>query len=40
MMRVCRLGKRGRGVVLVGRKDRKDIVREVREGMFRGSALI
>jgi len=38
--RVGRMGRRGRGVVLVGRNDRKDIVREVREGMFRGQALI
>ncbi|KAK5111625.1 hypothetical protein LTR85_011803 [Meristemomyces frigidus] len=39
--RVGRMGQRGgRGVVLVGRNDRKDVVREVREGMFRGSALI
>jgi ATP-dependent RNA helicase MRH4 len=34
------MGKRGRGVVLVGKKDRKDVVREVREGMYRGQALI
>jgi ATP-dependent RNA helicase MRH4 len=38
--RVGRMGRRGRGVVLVGRHDRKDIVKEVREGMFRGAALI
>jgi len=38
--RVGRMGRRGRGVVLVGRQDRKDIVREVREGMFKGQALI
>jgi ATP-dependent RNA helicase MRH4, mitochondrial len=38
--RVGRLGRRGRGVVLVGRGDRKDVVREVREGMFKGGALI
>lgn len=38
--RLGRMGRRGRGVVLVGRNDRKDVVREVREGMFRGSALI
>ncbi|KAI6877946.1 hypothetical protein KC360_g9022 [Hortaea werneckii] len=38
--RVGRMGRRGRGVVLVGRHDRKDVVREVREGMFRGQALI
>lgn len=38
--RVGRMGRRGRGVVLVGKNDRKDIVREVREGMFKGQALI
>ncbi|KAK5137916.1 hypothetical protein LTR08_006685 [Meristemomyces frigidus] len=38
--RVGRMGRRGRGVVLVGRQDRRDVVREVREGMFRGQALI
>ncbi|KAK4541348.1 hypothetical protein LTR36_008106 [Oleoguttula mirabilis] len=39
--RVGRMGQRGgRGVVLVGRNDRKDVVREVREGMFKGQALI
>lgn len=38
--RTGRMGRRGRGVVLVGKDDRKDVVREVREGMFRGSALI
>jgi len=38
--RVGRLGRRGRGVVLVGKNDRKDVVREVRDGMFRGAALI
>lgn len=38
--RVGRMGRRGRGVVLVGRNDRKDIVKEVREGMFKGQALI
>ncbi|KAF2721519.1 P-loop containing nucleoside triphosphate hydrolase protein, partial [Polychaeton citri CBS 116435] len=37
--RVGRMGRRGRGVVLVGKNDRKDIVREVREGMFKGQAL-
>jgi ATP-dependent RNA helicase MRH4 len=34
------MGRRGRGIVLVGRGDRKDVVREVREGMFKGMALI
>jgi ATP-dependent RNA helicase MRH4, mitochondrial len=38
--RVGRMGRRGRGVVLVGRHDRKDIVKEVRDGMFKGQALI
>lgn len=38
--RCGRMGRRGRGIVLVGKDDRKDVVREVREGMFRGSALI
>ena len=38
--RVGRMGRRGRGIVLVGKGDRRDVVREVREGMFKGSALI
>lgn len=38
--RAGRMGRRGRACVLVGKDDRKDIVREVREGMFRGQALI
>ncbi|KAK3618729.1 RNA helicase [Elasticomyces elasticus] len=38
--RVGRMGRRGRAVVLVGKGDRRDVVREVREGMFKGSALI
>ncbi|CAK1364751.1 ATP-dependent RNA helicase mrh4, mitochondrial [Cercospora beticola] len=38
--RVGRMGKRGRGIVLTGKHDRKDIVKEVREGMFKGQALI
>lgn len=38
--RVGRMNRRGRGIVLVGRKDRKDIVREVQDGMFKGQALI
>lgn len=38
--RTGRMGRRGRGVVLVGRHDRKDVVREIREAMFRGAALI
>ncbi|MCJ1473195.1 RNA helicase [Lambiella insularis] len=38
--RTGRMGRRGRGIVLVGKGDRRDVVREVREGMFRGQALI
>ncbi|KAE8393242.1 ATP-dependent RNA helicase mrh4, mitochondrial [Aspergillus alliaceus] len=38
--RLGRMNKRGRGIVLVGKKDRKDVVKEVRDGMFRGQALI
>jgi ATP-dependent RNA helicase MRH4 len=38
--RTGRMGRRGRGVVLVGKNDRKDVVREIREAMFRGAALI
>lgn len=38
--RLGRMNRRGRGVVLVGGKDRKDIVREVRDAMFKGQALI
>lgn len=38
--RLGRMNRRGRAVVLVGRKDRKDIVREVREAMHKGQALI
>ena len=38
--RVGRMGRRGRAVVLVGRKDRKDVIREIREAMFKGQALI
>ncbi|KAL9097421.1 MAG: hypothetical protein Q9165_000317 [Trypethelium subeluteriae] len=38
--RTGRMGRRGRGIVLVGRHDRKDVVKEVREGMFKGQALI
>lgn len=38
--RVGRMGRRGRGIVLVGKGDRRDIVKEVRDGMFRGTALI
>ena len=38
--RVGRMNRRGRAVVLVGKGDRRDIVSEVRGGMFRGAALI
>lgn len=38
--RTGRMGRRGRGIVLVGKNDRKDVVREVKEGMFKGQALI
>lgn len=38
--RTGRMGKRGRGIVLVGRGDRKDVVKEVREAMYMGKALI
>jgi len=38
--RLGRMNRRGRGIVLVGKKDRKDIVREVRDAMFKGQALI
>jgi ATP-dependent RNA helicase MRH4 len=38
--RTGRMGRRGRGIVLVGAGDRTDVVREVRDAMFRGEALI
>jgi ATP-dependent RNA helicase MRH4, mitochondrial len=38
--RTGRMGRRGRGIVLVGKHDRKDVVREVKEAMFKGQALI
>lgn len=38
--RTGRMGRRGRGVVLVGKNDRRDVVKEVRDGMFKGTALI
>ena len=38
--RVGRMKMRGRGIVLVGKNDRRDVVREVKEAMFRGQALI
>jgi ATP-dependent RNA helicase MRH4 len=38
--RMGRMNRRGRGIVLMGGKDRKDVIREVRDAMFRGQALI
>ena len=38
--RAGRMNRRGRGIVLVGDKDRRDIVAEVKESMFMGQALI
>ncbi|KAH0563175.1 RNA helicase [Trichoglossum hirsutum] len=38
--RTGRMGRRGRGIVLVGKGDRRDVVREVREGMYKGQALV
>ena len=38
--RTGRMNRRGRGIVLVGKGDRRDVVREVKEGMFMGQALI
>ncbi|QPC65087.1 hypothetical protein HYE67_007318 [Fusarium culmorum] len=38
--RAGRMGRRGRGIVLVGNDDRKDVVAEVKNSMFRGTALI
>lgn len=38
--RTGRMGRRGRGIVLLGAGDRADVVKEVREAMFRGEALI
>ncbi|KAF2086557.1 ATP-dependent RNA helicase MRH4, mitochondrial [Saccharata proteae CBS 121410] len=38
--RTGRMGRRGRGIVLVDKHDRSDVVKEVREGMFKGQALI
>jgi ATP-dependent RNA helicase MRH4 len=34
------MGRRGRGIVLVGNNDRKDVVAEVKNSMFMGQALI
>jgi ATP-dependent RNA helicase MRH4 len=38
--RTGRMGRRGRGIVLVGKHDRRDVVAEVRDGMYKGKALI
>jgi ATP-dependent RNA helicase MRH4 len=38
--RTGRMGRRGRGIVLVGKHDRRDVVAEVKEGMFKGQALV
>ncbi|KAF2714760.1 P-loop containing nucleoside triphosphate hydrolase protein [Pleomassaria siparia CBS 279.74] len=38
--RTGRMGRRGRGIVLVGPGDRADVVKEVRDAMFKGVALI
>jgi ATP-dependent RNA helicase MRH4 len=38
--RTGRMGRRGRGIVLVGKNDRRDVVAEVRDGMYKGQALI
>lgn len=38
--RLGRMGRRGRAVALVGKRDRKDVVREVKDAMFKGQALI
>ncbi|KAI4250580.1 MAG: hypothetical protein L6R40_000180 [Gallowayella cf. fulva] len=38
--RTGRMGRRGRGIVLVAKGDRKDVVKEVKDGMYMGQALI
>lgn len=38
--RAGRIGRRGRGIVLVGNDDRRDVVAEVKRSMFMGQALI
>ena len=38
--RTGRMGRRGKGIVLVGKGDRGDVVREIKEGMYKGQALI
>ncbi|KAI4863050.1 ATP-dependent RNA helicase mrh-4 [Hypoxylon rubiginosum] len=38
--RAGRMGRRGRGIVLAGSQDHRDIIAEVRDSMFRGQALL
>ena len=38
--RACRMGRRGRAIILVSNQDRKDVVAEVKKSMFMGHALI
>lgn len=38
--RAGRMGRRGRGIVLAGNDDRKDVIAEVKKSMFMGQALI
>ena len=38
--RAGRMGRRGKGIVLVGKGDRRDVVKEVKESMFMGQALV
>ncbi|KEY74163.1 hypothetical protein S7711_00323 [Stachybotrys chartarum IBT 7711] len=38
--RAGRMGRRGRGIVLAGNDDRKDVIAEVKHSMFMGQALI
>jgi ATP-dependent RNA helicase MRH4 len=38
--RTGRMGRRGRGFVIVDGRDRRDVVADVRHGMYRGQALI
>lgn len=38
--RVGRMGRRGRAYVIVDRHDRRDVVREVQDSMYKGQALI
>ncbi|KAK3401224.1 ATP-dependent RNA helicase mrh-4, mitochondrial [Sordaria brevicollis] len=38
--RAGRMNRRGRGIVLVGKDDRRDVVAEVKESMYMGQALV